>query len=118
MCCYGIMANNYYPMLCYLQAIGDGGQGWGNFILYVLASGKIRNRLFGWMVDCLPCCNRGTVEASTEEPHHPHLNNGYTKVRAQNHEVLSPYSSVNDAEGSRYGSIGMEPTTCSNSDAS
>jgi len=29
-----------------LQAIGDGGQGWGNLVLYIVASDKIRNRLF------------------------------------------------------------------------
>jgi len=28
------------------QAIGDGGQGWGNVLLYVLASDKIRQRLY------------------------------------------------------------------------
>lgn len=100
-----------------MQAIGDGGQGWGNFILYVLASGKIRNRLFGWMVDCLPCCSGGTAVTSTDDPH-PKQNNGYTRVQAQNHEVLSPYSSINDGDQNDYGSIGMEPTTRSNSDAS
>lgn len=34
-----------------IQAIGDGGQGWGNFILYVMVSDKIRNKLLG-------CCRR------------------------------------------------------------
>lgn len=33
------------------QAIGDGGQGWGNFILYVMVSKKVRNKL-------LTCCSR------------------------------------------------------------
>ena len=32
-----------------IQAIGDGGQGWGNFILYVVVSEKIRKKL-------LTCC--------------------------------------------------------------
>ena len=32
--------------LSFPQAIGDGGQGWGNFILYVMVSGKVRNKLF------------------------------------------------------------------------
>ena len=35
----------------YSQAIGDGGQGWGNVILFVLASDKIRARLFGGMMN-------------------------------------------------------------------
>lgn len=34
------------------QAVGDGGQGWGNVILYVITSAKIRQRLFGWMMVC------------------------------------------------------------------
>jgi hypothetical protein len=37
-----------------LQAIGDGGQGWGNAILYVFFSPEIRRRLFGEPFDkCL-----------------------------------------------------------------
>ena len=79
----------------------------------MLASGKIRNRLFGWMVDCLPCCSRGTVIASAENP--PPKNNGYARVPAP--EILSPCSSINDGDRKKYGSFGMEPTTQSNSDA-
>lgn len=30
-----------------LQAIGDGGQGWGNAILYIFLSPTMRRRLFG-----------------------------------------------------------------------
>ncbi|XP_064385388.1 G-protein coupled receptor 157-like [Halichondria panicea] len=36
-----------FTVLTYFQAIGDGGQGWGNVFLYVLASDKIRTRLLG-----------------------------------------------------------------------
>ena len=31
---------------CLHQALGDGGQGWGNVFLYILSSPKIRERLF------------------------------------------------------------------------
>lgn len=44
-----------------LQAIGDGGQGWGNFILYVMVSDKIRTRL---LAGCCKKRNRGNP--------HPH----------------------------------------------
>ena len=40
-----VWSGNNYDYLLLLQAIGDGGQGWGNFVLYILASDKIRNRL-------------------------------------------------------------------------
>ena len=29
-----------------LQAIGDGGQGWGNFILYVFGTKQLRDKMF------------------------------------------------------------------------
>lgn len=35
------------------QAIGDGGQGWGNVILYIFTSEKFRKRLFGWKPVCV-----------------------------------------------------------------
>lgn len=47
----------------YIQAIGDGGQGWGNVLLYVLASDKIRTRLLGQMFGC---CSE-----DDEAPHAP-----------------------------------------------
>ncbi|KAL5491498.1 hypothetical protein EMCRGX_G016797 [Ephydatia muelleri] len=41
--------------LRFLQAIGDGGQGWGNAILYIFNSPKIRNLL---LKDLTTCCSR------------------------------------------------------------
>ena len=36
----------WYNTSCLHQALGDGGQGWGNVFLYILSSPKIRERLF------------------------------------------------------------------------
>eukprot|EP00731_Ephydatia_muelleri_P014825 Em0008g545a len=41
--------------LRFLQAIGDGGQGWSNAILYIFNSPKIRNLL---LKDLTTCCSR------------------------------------------------------------
>ena len=40
----------FSPLPSIHQAIGDGGQGWGNAVLYIFASSQIRKRLF-----CDPC---------------------------------------------------------------
>lgn len=41
------------------QAIGDGGQGWGNALLYIFLSPNIRRRLFGEPLDqCLLATER------------------------------------------------------------
>lgn len=39
--------NMVFKVLAILQAIGDGGQGWGNAILYIFLSPVIRERLIG-----------------------------------------------------------------------
>lgn len=49
-----------------IQAIGDGGQGWGNFVLYILASGKIRRRLLSCC--CVFCCYTNKKHAPTPPP--------------------------------------------------
>lgn len=107
--CYNYLRPDVNPIL---QALGDGGQGWGNFILYVLASSKIRNRLFGWLIDRLPCCSKSEMtEEITPKP-----GNGYARIPRP--EILSQYSSINEGgERINYGTIGMEPTTLSNSDS-
>ena len=47
---YKLNVNDQQPLHCLthysLQAIGDGGQGWGNAILYVFLSPTIRQKLF------------------------------------------------------------------------
>ena len=49
----GRVTSNNSCSLLPQQAIGDGGQGWGNVILYIFASEKLRKRLFGWMIVCV-----------------------------------------------------------------
>ena len=47
---YKLTVNDLKPLHCLthysLQAIGDGGQGWGNAILYVFLSPTMRQKLF------------------------------------------------------------------------
>lgn len=44
----------FSPSLSFLQAIGDGGQGWGNAILYIFMSPVMRERLIGeWCGKCM-----------------------------------------------------------------
>ena len=55
-----------------MQAIGDGGQGWGNAILYIFASKIVRKRLFGWMWRALLWCwrrDQGINTAVTTQSH-------------------------------------------------
>ena len=47
------MESSLYPLPLFYQAIGDGGQGWGNAILYIFLSPVIRQRLLGeWCGRC------------------------------------------------------------------
>ena len=48
------------------QALGDGGQGWGNVVLFVLASDKIRTRLFGGLI--YYCSTVDSAEPARNEP--------------------------------------------------
>lgn len=59
-----------FMLLSFLQAIGDGGQGWGNFILYVIVSDKVRSRL-------LTCC---ALERATPPQNHHIQNGGGAKI--------------------------------------
>lgn len=93
-----------------MQAIGDGGQGWGNFILYVLASEKIRNRLFGWLSDCI----QNRLPHATTGEYSP-VDRGAGRVQSPPEaRPLTPRSSINhDPPEKRqsYKSIDLEPTT-------
>lgn len=72
------------------QAIGDGGQGWGNVILYVITSAKIRQRLFGWMMvwsrDYSQAVNRPINRSFKERP------NDYAAISNVNnsHRTFTP----------------------------
>ncbi len=68
------------------QAIGDGGQGWGNAILYIFLSAKLRGRLFGWLYrPLINCClvavgryKHGGSVNSTAPLVHPQRDQKYT----------------------------------------
>ena len=49
------LAFHNYALNSLPQAIGDGGQGWSNAILYIFNSPKIRNLL---LKDLTTCCSR------------------------------------------------------------
>lgn len=55
----------------FIQAIGDGGQGWGNAILYIVLSPTIRKRLFGSVcgvcIDAVEARLGGVLETDTGE---------------------------------------------------
>ena len=49
---FEILAFHNYALNSLPQAIGDGGQGWGNAILYIFNSPKIRNLLLKDLTSC------------------------------------------------------------------
>lgn len=62
------------------QAVGDGGQGWGNALLYIFLSPKLRGRLFGCLYRPLAhCCQMmtskrysntdGSINRTAKTPH-------------------------------------------------
>ena len=61
------------------QAIGDGGQGWGNAILYIFNSPKIRSLL---LKDLATCCSR-TANVLYNLKHR------MNKVEAMHHEATT-----------------------------
>ena len=42
-CCIKLLHVDHVSLSC--QSVGDGGQGWGNVLLYIISSPKIRQRL-------------------------------------------------------------------------
>ena len=63
----GRVTSNNSCSLLPQQAIGDGGQGWGNVILYIFASEKLRKRLLGWMI----CVHKPKSLSHTDCPTKP-----------------------------------------------
>ena len=55
-----------------LQSIGDGGQGWGNAILYILLAPRIRNRLC--VHPCKKCCKESLLLNSLPTGFPGHVN--------------------------------------------
>lgn len=82
----------------YMHAIGDGGQGWGNAILYIFASTKIRDRMFGWLykpiLGAILHCLRGYEDAVPEEEANvngPLIRPGFQRVEMQQgEETINP----------------------------
>ena len=81
------MPLDVYALLNDTQAIGDGGQGWGNAILFILFSKSIRERLFvnpGERL-CGYIQKRRVQERST-------LQSGLLKTAPSSHPVSYPSS--------------------------
>ena len=57
-------------MMSLLQAVGDGGQGWGNFILYVFTNKQMRERLFS-------CCHKSPDPETSAIQHNQQYNRFY-----------------------------------------
>ena len=86
-----------------MQAIGDGGQGWGNAICYIFLSPVMRARLVGeWCGTCVEKLD-DHLNGVAGHPTDPHSTNGGVIVRRANGLVASKKKSesqeclVNDA---------------------
>ncbi len=92
-----------YVFIAPPQAIGDGGQGWGNAVLYVLLSPTIRTRLLdslcGRCVDAIEGRLGGGLDTDTAKSHKPGLDR---RVRNMN---------VNKQDGSTSSLLPHRPAT-------
>jgi len=57
----------------YIQAIGGGGQGWANAILYIFLSPTIRYRLFHCYGSRIDTKQLQEVSASSTQSYHPQV---------------------------------------------
>ena len=100
------------------QAIGDGGQGWGNVILYIFTSEKLRKRLFGWMTVCVHNSNQvdRLSKPSYKEQYaainnHPTAMNNPGGVSILSSKMVARYTPKVHINGEPLSAISHEPTT-------
>lgn len=74
--CYCVShdAHIILSILAYLQAIGDGGQGWGNFILYVFSTKQLRDKMF---CSCKTRSSTNTLQSSHHNRFYSHTDNTF-----------------------------------------
>lgn len=83
------------------QAVGDGGQGWGNAILYIFLSSAIRHKLFGepckMVLGAVEDKLRQFLETGNETETRPesprNVNNCSTSSVSEHASLLSPHAS-------------------------
>lgn len=64
----------HYDVFIILQAIGDGGQGWGNFILYVFSTKQLRDKMF---CSCKTRSSTNTLQSSHHNRFYSHTDNTF-----------------------------------------
>ncbi len=86
-------AHSFIHLLYLFQAIGDGGQGWGNAICYILLSPVMRARLVGeWCGTCVEKLDDHLNGVAARTADHRSTNTG-TIIRRANGLVASKLKS-------------------------